>query len=87
MTCSVHNSSILYRRPLQLHVNQSRPFLHQIQLSSVSTDDDKNDNGDVTASDVITNRARSNVVMEIVLAEREYVKHLRDVVEVSVLLL
>ena len=87
MTCSVHNSSNLHRLALQLHVNQSRPFLHQIQLSSVSTDDDvKNDNGDVTASDVITNRARSNVVMEIVLAEREYVKHLRDVVEVSGLL-
>ena len=51
--------------------------------SSSSTENDvTTDNDDDTTSDVTTDRSRSNVVMEIVLAEREYVKHLRDVVVV-----
>jgi len=39
---------------------------------------------DTTASNVINhNKARSNVIMGMLSSEREYVKQLRDVVEVS----
>ena len=76
-------SQKISRLCFQLHVNQSRPFLQAMPQSRSSTENDvTTDHDDETTSDVMTDRSRSNVVMEIVLAEREYVKHLRDVVVV-----
>ena len=60
----------------QLHVNQ-----RGVSLATQNDSSAHSKSGNAHAHAHSSEQARSNVVMEILHAEREYVKHLRDVIE------